>query len=113
MSASEQVPYVSLLAATDGTAANGAGPSIPMPRNNVNTIRRALCGWTTSGTVPTAKVQGGLASSGPWQDAVGSITLSVSPNVTTALYFDAVFPYLRTVVAGADSTTVGVQVVVA
>lgn len=90
------LPTVTLIASTNGAnTADIVGSVIGVPRNTDGNIQRYLMAFVTSGTAPTARLEGSHSTGGPWQVISSTITASSSPTTAGCTLVTVAVPYVR------------------
>jgi len=96
MSVSVPLKTISLIDSTNGTStADIVGTVFAVPRNVTGNIQRYLMAFITSGTAPTARLEGSYSSAGPFQTISTTITASSSPTTAGATLVTVAVPYVR------------------
>lgn len=68
---------------------------IAVPRNVEGNVVRYLMAFFTSGTAPTARLEGSHSSSGPFMTISSTITASSAPTTAGATLVTVACPYIR------------------
>lgn len=103
---------VTLIDSTNGTStADIVSVAFAAPRNVSGNIQRYLMAFVTSGTAPTARLEGSHSSAGPWQTISTTITASSSPTTAGATLVTVACPYVRGRLIAPATDTVGATLI--
>lgn len=110
----EQLKQIFILPSKDGTAVNGMGPIVAVPRNGIGNTY-SLFAFHISGTAPVYTLYGSPDGTLLQKLSTTTVTSSVTsgPNTNVVLTFTLSSPYLAVSGASADGTTVGATVSIA
>lgn len=114
MSVSVPLRTITLIDSSAGTStADVVSGVVAIPRNVTGNIQRYLMAFITSGTAPTARLEGSHSSSGPFQVISSTITASSSPTSAGATLVTVAVPYVRGRLLGPATDSVGMTLVLA
>lgn len=82
-----------------------------IPRNVEGNIQRYLMAFITSGTAPTARLEGSHSSAGPFQTISATITASSSPTTAGVTLVTVACPYIRGRLLAPATDSVGMTLV--